>query len=464
MKIAKIYYLFFFVYLISACSSAPEKSGSAQKNFQLRSIQEKTLSNGLRLMYIPDNTLPRITMAMMIMSGSAQDQKGREGLMNMTSGLLEQGTVSKTATQVADEFAQLGSAFSESVASDYILLSTAGLSVTKQRLAELFAEVILKPAFKDSEVERLRSQTLAQIAQMKDQPSSYAELLFDKEIYGQHPYGLPGLGSVESVKSLKRSHIVKNYFSFFRPNNAILVVTGNIDENDQAQVEKLFSSWQRKDIQSHQFPEVASPEKLEMKLVTKAGLQQTQIRMGYPAISRNHPDFLTIRLANVILGGAFASRLNQKVRDDLGLTYSISSKFDAMKSLGSFEISTFTRNDKVAETIKATLGVLRDFRASGVTEDELNAAKALLVGQFPAAIETVDRLALNLLLLRLNGVSDDYLKYFFTNVNGISKSQVDGIIQKYFTADKIKVLIYADESQVAEQLKSLGSYQVDKVQ
>ena len=446
--------------MTSACSSMSAK----KTKFELRPVQEKTLANGLRIIFIPDSSLPRVGLALAILTGSSQDPKGREGLMNMTADLLEQGTKNKTATEIADSFAQLGSSFGAAVAQDFVSINTAGLSATKTDLANLFAEVILNPTFAAAEVERLRSQNLAQIAQMKDQPSSYADILSDQEIFGTHPYANPGIGQASSVKAITRAHIIKNYFSYFRPNNAILAVTGNYDEQFKSQIEALFSAWEKKEIKAAAYPELRQPEKLEMKLVSKAALQQAQIRFGRPGIARNSPDFLTLRLANLVLGGAFASRLNQKVRDDLGLTYSISSRFESLKNTGSFEISTFTRNDKVGETIKSALAVVKEFKDKGVTDAELDAAKALLSGQFPAAIETVDRLAYNLLILRVNGIDDSYLKDFFVNVNSISKKQVNEAIKKYFSDDKMKILIYADETKVAEQLTPIGAVEIVKAQ
>ena len=116
-----------------------------------------------------------------------------------------------------------------------------------------------------------------------------------------------------------------------------------------------------------------------------------------------------MRLANLILGGEFASRLNQHVRDDLGLTYSISSEIDSRKFAGTFEISTFTRNEKVTETLLTTYQDVQKFIAEGINEKELRAAKSFLLGQFPLALETVDRLGYQLILLRAYGISDDYL-------------------------------------------------------
>lgn len=448
---------FFSSILILALSGCSSMSSKKTSEFQMRGIQEKTLGNGLRVVYIPDASLPRVSISVMLLSGSAQDPKGSEGLMNMTADLLEQGSTQKSALQLADAFAQLGSSFGNSVAQDYVMISTSGLSTTRTQLAELFAETVLNPAFQNAEVERLRSQVLAQIAQIKDQPSAYADLLYDSEVFSGHPYGNPTMGTAESVKTLNRARIIKNYFAHFRPNNAILAVTGKIDEDFKSRVENLFSSWQKKDLTNVSFPEMKMPTGYQFKMVSKPGLQQAQIRMGHPGIARNNPDFLKVRLANIVLGGAFASRLNQKVRDDLGLTYSISSRFDTMKYTGSFDISTFTRNDKVGETIQSSLNVLREFREKGITDQELDAAKALLIGQFPAAIETVDRLATNLLILRLNGVSDDYLKDFFVNVNSITRKQVNEAIKTYFSADNMKVLVYADEKAVGNQLSQFGT-------
>jgi zinc protease len=173
---------------------------------------------------------------------------------------------------------------------------------------------------------------------------------------------------------------------------------------------------------------------------------------------------MELRLANLILGGGFVSRLNSKVRDDLGLTYSIFSQFDTKKQRGTFVISTFTRNDKVGETIKNTREIFSQFVAQGITEPELAAAKAVLTGQFPMAIETTDRLALNLMLLRLYGVSDSYLKNFLKDVNAITVAQVNEAIHKHFSVENLKTVVYADQSKVGKQLKALGPVTVQKAQ
>jgi len=461
MKYPKLILSFFLVVSIGGCSTLGSKSAGP---FKMRPVEEKTLANGLKILYIKDTTLPRVSFQMMVLSGSSQDPMGSEGLAEMTLSLLEQGTAKKSALQVADDFAQLGSSFGESASSDYVMMTTAGLSEFKEKLLALYSDVVLSPAFAASEVERKRSQVLAELVQMQDQPSEYAGLLFDRELFGKHPYANPSVGTIDGVKSLSRSQIIKNYFANYRPNNAMLAVAGNFDSKFQELVEKTFSKWASAPVIKNQFEKPAPASQMEVKLFTKPGLQQTQIRIGQLGISRADPDFLKLRMANVILGGAFASRLNQKVRDDLGLTYSISSHFDARAGTGSFEISTFARNEKVSEALKNTLQVAKQFSSGDVTESELNASKALLVGQFPAAIETVDRLAFNLLALRLYGVPDSYLVNFFDNVNSVRLRDLNETIRKHIKVDQMKIVVFADEKAVQDQLKDYPQLKTEKVQ
>jgi zinc protease len=444
-------------------ADVPASTAATGAQFKLRPLEEKTLANGLRVIYIEDQTLPRIGFHLMIKAGAGQDTPGKEGLSAMTASLLEQGTAKRSAPLVADAFAQLGSSFNETVGSDYVMFSTAGLANHQSQLLGLFAEVVLSPAFSNREIERMRARVLAELAQMQDQPQSYADLLFDKTLFPKHPYGMPISGTISSVKALNRNDIMKNYFAHYRPNDAILAVSGNFKPSIKQKVQEVFGGWKRAKIKTAKIPEPAAVQETELKLFSKPGLQQTQVRLGHLGIARSNPDFLKLRLANLILGGAFASRLNQKVRDDLGLTYSISSHLDTKKETGSFEISTFSRNEKAGEAISSTLNVVKDFAANGVSEKELDAAKALLIGQFPAAIETVDRLAVNLLLLREFGIPDTYLTNFFSNVNEITLADVNTVIKKYFSAEKLKIVVFADEDQVLPQLKKISAVTVEKV-
>jgi zinc protease len=460
----RILALAFISSVLISCASEPAKksaifpmpaSKSSNSNFTLRPFKEEKLANGLRILWIKDESLPRISLNMMVQVGSLDEEKGQEGLNSLTASLLDQGTAKHGALALADELDQIGAEFGHSASSDFTTLTSSGLSPFKSQILSLFAEIVLTPAFQEKEIERRRSVVLASIQKQQDQPSAYADELLDRELFGKHPYAVPVLGTKKSVSGFQRVDFLRFYHSFYRPNNSILSVVGQFDEAFQKEVRSTFEKWQTAEIQRPAH-EASSLRPARITLVHKAGLQQTQIRMGHLGITRSNPDFLSFRLANVVLGGVFASRLNQRVRDDLGLTYSIHSSSDARLEPGSFEISTFTRHEKTSQTILETEKLVRDFVKDGVTDPELDAAKALLVGQFPAALETPDRLAYNLMVLRRYGISDDYLKNFEKNVGKISKTEVNQAIQRNVHPENLQTVIYSDERAISAELKKLG--------
>lgn len=449
--------------ILFSCQSGSKKNNNESSTFRLRDFQEETLANGLEIIWIRDQSLPRMSLQMMVKVGARDEVASQAGITSMVSGLLDQGTKRRSAPELAEDLAQIGAEFQDSAGHDQTLLTASGLSEKNKELLNLFTEIVLQPAFSNQEIERRRSMTLASIQKLKEQPSHVADEKLDQQIFRDHPYSRPSAGTTDSIKALKSSDLISHYKKYFIPNNSILAVVGMFDEDFKSSVRKSFLSWQGQDLKSTPVRTIQIPER-EVLFVQKTGLQQTQIRWGHLGIQRTSPDFLALRLANVILGGAFASRLNQKIRDDMGLTYSISSNSDARLEPGSFEISTFTRHDKAVITILETEKLFRDFVKNGVTDEEVAAAKALLIGQFPAALETVDRMATNLLLLKRQGISDSYLKNFERNVNAIKREQISAVIQKHLNPDLMQLVIYSDEAALpAAELKQLGEMKRVKI-
>ena len=458
-------------FLISSCASqktndSPTVSDISNDKteaagFVLKKYTEERLPNGLTLLMIPDHSLPRISFEMLIKAGSAQDPKGKEGLNALTADLIDQGTTLRSAEQLSDEFNELGTELTQSATYDYTLVQVSGLSLTKDQLLNLYADVILHPAFSETEVNRNKSQTVAAIQRILDQPTAYADILLSREVFGGHPYSHNIHGNIKSVSKLNRNDLVAQYKKYYRPNNSILSISGDFDDAFIAKVKKAFASWPSGNLAPLPVSKVQLSNAGEFKLISKPDLKQTQIRWGQVGLQRNNPDFLKMRLGFIVLGGGFASRLMQHVRDDKGLTYSISAASDTRLFSGLFEISTFTRNEKAKETIEETKKVIQDFSQQGITAKELDDAKALLIGQFPAALETTDRLAMNLMLLRLYGVSDDYLHSFHKLVAGITVDDVNAAIRKHFAPEKMTLVVYADQKAVEPQLKQLGSLKIE---
>lgn len=429
------------------------------ERFDLRSYNEYTLKNGLRILLIEDSGLPYISYIMMVRSGSSSDPENNSGLSSIVASLLDKGSSRRSAVEIADSLGHIGADFGASVFSDYTFVSASALSFHNQRLLEDFAEIVTEPTFSQAEVDRVKARTRSSLQRRADQPDGFASLAFSSFLYENHPYARDPIGKLVDLDKISRRNIIRHYLQSYRPNNAILAVVGNFSSDIKTQLEENFGSWEPRDLEPMSYPPFPKIEGLNIQLVHKPDLQQSQIRFGHKGIQRNDPDFLVLRVANTILGGAFSSRLVDKVREAKGLTYSIHSSFDAREDYGPFVISTFTRNDKIEETISATLEALKEFVAEGVTDEEVNSAKALLKGMFPRAIETPELLAQNLLILRYHKIPDSYLRNYFRDIERISTVQVNRAIRQHFDPENMKILVYSQRAAALEQLKKFGEVQ-----
>lgn len=448
-------YIILCTSLLALSCSTPSKQEASR--FQLKPFESTVLENGLRLTVIPDTSLPRVSYQLMINQGSISDPESLSGLTSLTTRLLRRGTTLLSASQVAEAFEELGGEFRESISKDHILVSASGLSPHQDRLFSIFWDVIQKPAFAIPEIEKRKSEALAALARASDEPSSFTDLRLEEVIFSGSSYSRSVTGLETTIPKIKRTEIVKHYRALFRPDQAQLVLSGRLDETSLAQIKKTIAQWKKPAtaMALSSRPKLESAKR-QIWVFHKPGLEQTQIRFAHTSIARNDPQFLSYRLANMSLGGAFASRLNQVVRDDLGLTYSIYSSVHTYRDTGAFVVSTFTRHDKVKETIDSTWSEITKLQKSGVSVRELQASQAVLKGQFPAALETTDRLGFNLMILNLNGVSESYLHNFFQDVDALSIKEVNHAASQMIRPEDMQIVIHTDYSKTREQIEALG--------
>jgi zinc protease len=286
-----------------------------------------------------------------------------------------------------------------------------------------------------------------------DNPSDFATQAFQEFLFSPHPYSRIGLGKRQDVARLKKTQIIRFYLENVRPNNSLLAVVGDFPETILSQLESALKTWRPRNIKPLNYEVPAPITGLQFRLVHKSDLNQTQVRMGHEGVPRTNKDYLTLRVANLILGQGFTSRLVDHIRDNLGLTYHIATDLEAMLNTGSFEISTFTRSEKTGVAISEILKVYKKFVDEGVTPQEVENAKGFLQGGFGRSLETAERLAFNLLLLRNYGVPDTYLTRFEDNVENISVADVNRVVKTYFRPEQMRVLILANQGLVLSQLK-----------
>ena len=420
---------------------ASEKAEPVKKA-QYKNERIETLANGLKVYFVDDQSLPRVSMQLLLPVGMVSEPVERAGINAMTSNLLDQGTEKKKALELADLFADSGTELEVQAGSDFTVVSTSSLITEFTPVLKLYSEVIMTPNFPTAEIERARQQALVQLKGRQDRSGPWADILMQKNFYQNHPYGRDLLGTEETIKKINRQEIVQFYQKYYVPQGARLAVTGRLTPEIENEVKRQFGMWKAGPAVSATELAFQPPVKGSVTKLESPQKAQTEIRFIQAGISRANPDYLKLRLINEMLGGSFASRLNQRVRDDLGLTYSIYSTLDTKKSAGSWIISTFSKNPTAQQTVDEVFNVMKKFVEEGATEAELSAAKNLVKAQLPRALETADRLAYNLIALDFYGVGVDYLINFNNTIDSYTLSDINKTLRQYLKPEQMQVLIY----------------------
>lgn len=434
---------------------------STGSKFKVKDYSSLKLENGLEILLFKDQQLPYTTLKMVVGVGDVHDPEGLSGLNTMVVSLLDKGTSTKSATQIADTLDQMGVYFSASSSKDFTSISSGGLSKYRNEILKEFSELVLTPKFSNKEVTRQKKQFKAQLSKVSDDPKSLIGVASQAIIYGDHSYGKNASPKYSSLKNMNGILVRAHYKKYFAPNNAKMAIVGNFDQAYIDEVKAAFSKWQGgatpKVVNSVQLP----VEKQQVVLVNKPGTKQTQVRFMHEGIKKNNPDYIKLKVANLIVGGGFSARLMSEVRVKRGLSYGAYSGFAANKFGGTFNVSTFSRHDKLGELIKVTLDTLKNFVEGGVTKEELNTAKAQVRGQFPILIETPEKLADNILILSQYGIDRKYLDSYISEINSLSLSEANKLIKKYYHPDKMKIVLVSTESEIKDQLKGFDYEKVN---
>ncbi|MGZ3722842.1 MAG: M16 family metallopeptidase [Bdellovibrionales bacterium] len=448
--------IFALTFVLAVPAFAKEKV----EPFQLRKFETQTLKNGLKILWLADPSLPYIAMNLMINSGSSQDPAGKEGLAAFTAGMLEKGSTKRSATQISEDLEQIGSGIDVGVEPDYTMVTTSALSFHKDNVLKQFAEVLLQPSFTNAEIERHRKNILGSLQKLADSPEAFTEYLMPRFLFGTHPYGHEAVGRPGSVKNFKRMDLQKFYADNYDPSHSVLAVVGQYDGAWKESVVKTMEAWKAKPSTQVEIPEFPQWKGRELLLVDRGDLNQAQIQIGFKGIPRSLPEYLEFRAALKVLGESFGSRLFEEIRVKRGLTYHISAWFDPRLKPGPMGIYTFTRTDKIAETVEETLKTYKKFVDDGVTDAEVTEVKALMRGQFPRNFETAEALGKQLLILNRYGISPDYLTNYLVNVQAMTKDSVNKSIKKYFDTENLRILVYAPRAKAEESLKKLGKLEI----
>ena len=422
------------------------------------SFNRKTLSNGLEVLLVKDEELPYVSFDIMFKIGSKMDPEGKEGLMSLLAEVIDKGTKKRSAIQVVEDMELLGTSFLYNLDNDSISFSVETLSWLSTEVLEIFAEIITQPIFPEEEFQRAQKKSIGWVDRSAEDFSSYSSRIFNKYLYMSHPYGFYQNGSLGSLKIIHNEDIKNFYNRYFDPKQTVLSVSGRYPDDIIEQLEKFFGNWKISSEKNKKGQDIAVSiipdiKKTELLLVNQVAAVQSEIRMGHISVHRSHPDYLSLRAANIILGGSFSSRLMNRIRVQKGLTYGVTSHFSAKKELGAFKIGLAVRNDKVGSALLEIIGVLEDFHKNGITEEELNKTKQLLKNQFITGVSTADSFVQYLIYLNSQNIPYSYAEEYFGNLVSLTLDEINTAIKKYLHPDQMKILILTNADKVKSQLK-----------
>jgi len=433
-------------------------AGKSAPVVKLPQIQKSMLSNGLQVWLVERHELPLVAFNLVLHAGSDQDPIGQPGLASMTADMLDEGTKTRDALQISEEIESIGASFGVRSSWDGSNVALGCLSKFVSKGLDLFADVLLNPSFPVKEFDRLQKQRITSLMQQKDQARAIASNAFSRIIYGtSHPYGEDPSGTEASVKAMSVADLQKFYQTFYKPNNATLIIVGDTKMNEVVPIlEKILGSWTGGETPNSVVPEPAPAGKTTIYLIDKQAAPQSEIRIGYPALARSTPDYFAVTVMNRMLGGQFMSRINLNLREKRGFTYGARSGFSFLKGKGPFTASAGVQSSKTDSSVQEFLYEIKLMHDKGMTAEELEFVKKGLLGNFALNFETSRQIAGALENIVLYGLPDSYYDNYLQQIEAVTLQDVQKAAAKYLDTAKMAIVVVGDVATVKSGLEALG--------
>jgi zinc protease len=386
-------------------------------------------------------------------TGDAHDPPGLPGLLDMLTGLLTEGTQSRTSREIADEVARLGATLQSGASSDYTTVAASSLATFSDEILELMADVALRPVFPPNEVELAKQNTKESLKQQRAQPSFLASEMVARVMFGEHPYSVTA-PTPESIDATTRERLVEFHRSKFVANNAVFVVVGDVKQSAILErIETLFADWQPGPVSGDEFPPPPVRSACSAYLVDRPGSAQANIIIANLGITRTSPDYFPMLVMHTILGANASSRLFMNLREEKGYTYGAYSSLDARRTAGTFRATAEVRTPVTGDSLKEFFYELDRIRSEPVSEKEIADAKSFLTGVFPIRLETQEGLIDQLVQIKMFGLPDNYLEIYRNKIQAVTIEQIQDVAQKYVKPDQAAIVIVGDGAQLKEQVK-----------
>ncbi len=460
--ISKFTAVFLLACTICACAGPvtrvdPRTMTFPPLSFNVPKSERFQLDNGMIVYLMTDHELPLVNITAYINTASIYDPEDKVGLARLTGAVMRSGGTQQTPVEKLDaELEFLASSVESSTSSDMAKVSLTTLKKNLQRTLDLFGQVLMQPVFREDRVELARKQTIEGLRRQNDDPKEIAGREFTCALYEGHP--LARVPTIESVTRITRDDMMAFHKRYYHPNNVILAVSGDIDQEELLKsLGKVFNGWRREDIV---LPAIASP-KTELQaavLLAHKDVNQSVIRLGSLGIEKSNPDLYAVRVMDYILGGGSTSRLTQEVRSNQGLAYQAASYFDVgRRFVGTFWVETETKSESTAKVISLILKIITGMTKVAVSDQELSLAKDSIINSFIFGFAKPDAVVNQQVRLEFFGYPPGYLDSYRENIAKVTKEDVLRAAQKYLKPDVLTIMVVGDEKKFDRPLTMFGA-------
>ncbi|MBW8899322.1 MAG: insulinase family protein [Massilia sp.] len=414
------------------------------------------LSNGLTVIHHYDPALPLVAAELVVRAGLEANPPALPGLSGFTAQMLEEGTTTRSAMQIADDVAQLGAFLNTASGADSTRVSLLSLSSNFGGALDVMADIALHPTFPEAEVERKRASRLGELSQQCEDPALVAAVAASRALYGDaHPYGQSELGGEAAIKGTRRQQLQEFWRQHYAPNNAALVVSGDIGRAElEALVESRFGGWQKGEVNATA-PALTKTKAPRLVVVDKPDSPQTALRVTTLAAARATPDYAPLQVMNAALGGLFSSRINNNLREEKGYSYGVFSQFQYRRAPGPFTVAGSVRTDVTGPSVREIFKEVRGMRERPMTAAELANARDSQVLSLPAQFDTNRGVGASLSNLFVYQLPLDYYSKLPASFAAVTADQVQAVAKRYLNLDAMTVVAVGDRKRIAPQLDKL---------
>jgi zinc protease len=433
------------------------KAPVAKELLHVRFLKPKTfrLSNGVDVYVLEDHKLPAVRLSLMVRAGSVFEPK--PGVADMTASMLTEGTLGRDFQRIAEETEGIGASLGAGAGLERATISVSGLAESTDTLIGLMADVLLHPTFPKDRLDRQKFNDSSQVAQRRSNPAALTADLTAKMFYGGTPFAKPSPTSAE-ITAITREDLVAFHEAYYRPNGALMGVTGDVDTNAlKSKLESALASWKPSG-QTAELPAASfkPQEATKIYLVDRPGSAQTVLQFGNLSVRRNDPDYIPLVVANRILGGGSSGRLFQNIREQKGYTYGAYSSLSASRWPGIWGASASVRTPVTEPAVGEFFKEFNRLQDEPVSQEELDRAKRSIVGGFALTLESPQGILSRTLELVENGLPMDYWDTYPQRIEAVTPADIQRVARQYLGKNRIQLIAVGERNQIEEGLKKYG--------